>query len=616
MGPYMCLVHYYDEFKGPTQPCETKQGYEGCRKHSHASLCEDQTKNDVPVLLDILEPTMEDHIRPALRKLARSTPVVNFDTAWLLLRPGIDAYTYLDLRRKFSVSQVISQVVLQYPRRGPDSNSPQRGPDANLPPPTPQGLHLMPKNRKSTCHWDVLGWMLTSDGERIGRLLFGTKIYYFEGEKEVSQLLIFPCEYEHRHNEQKSKEMYYDGYTSTSENSPWSRYFGRAVINPLSARKYSDTNVSPIGPVPDSPPITDHSTHLIELGGQANRYAEYESLSLEEEGNMTDHHYFLMIPFIAGFGLDDKSWRSFYAGSLQHIEYRRIALKNLVLAEEDLNMIKALAHQQNTSKVAFKMDFISGKGEGQVVLLHGPPGVGKTYTVEAVSAYSNRPLLTLTIADIGTNEEDMESNLSKWLNLAEEWNAVLLIDEADVFLQRRGNSSIQRNGLVSVFLRKMEYFRGLLFLTTNRVGQIDDSFSSRIHAVIGYPRLDNDKRARIWNSFFTKLKTEHIDKIYVSENAKEYVLNNEEVHAREWNGREIRNAFQTAAALAEYEAYEDRENRVEGQKIEIRKEHFQQVMNMSKKFSNYMTKLDEKSESERGRARKDRVDDLVDDDMV
>ena len=53
------------------------------------------------------------------------------------------------------------------------------------------------------------------------------------------------------------------------------------------------------------------------------------------------------------------------------------------------------------------------------------------------------------MADIGTVETLVEENLMHWFNLAETWNAVLLVDEADVFLERRQNRDLARNGLVS-----------------------------------------------------------------------------------------------------------------------------------------------------------------------
>lgn len=63
----------------------------------------------------------------------------------------------------------------------------------------------------------------------------------------------------------------------------------------------------------------------------------------------------------------------------------------------------------------------------------------------------------------------MESDLETILDICHAWGAILLLDEADVFLEKRNMHDIYRNALVSIFLRQLEYFQGILFLTTNRV---------------------------------------------------------------------------------------------------------------------------------------------------
>lgn len=60
-----------------------------------------------------------------------------------------------------------------------------------------------------------------------------------------------------------------------------------------------------------------------------------------------------------------------------------------------------------------------------------------------------RPLITLSIAEIGIKEEQIQAQLKKWLTLAELWQAILLIDECDVFLERREAFDIARNGVVA-----------------------------------------------------------------------------------------------------------------------------------------------------------------------
>lgn len=71
--------------------------------------------------------------------------------------------------------------------------------------------------------------------------------------------------------------------------------------------------------------------------------------------------------------------------------------------------------------------------------------------------------------ELGTDSRFLEHELQKILDICHTWGAILLLDEADVFLEKRNMQDIHRNALVSVFLRQLEYFQGILFLTTNRV---------------------------------------------------------------------------------------------------------------------------------------------------
>lgn len=95
-----------------------------------------------------------------------------------------------------------------------------------------------------------------------------------------------------------------------------------------------------------------------------------------------------------------------------------------------------------------------------------------------------------------------------------------------------------------VFLRALDYFQGILFLTTNRVGQFDEAFLSRIHLSLGYKPLNDAARAQIWDNLFQKLRDDHRKqigpKIDFDLNAKRYAKC-KDVMDLKWNGREIRN---------------------------------------------------------------------------
>lgn len=94
--------------------------------------------------------------------------------------------------------------------------------------------------------------------------------------------------------------------------------------------------------------------------------------------------------------------------------------------------------------------------------------------------------------------------------------------------------------MVSVFLRVLEYYAGILFLTTNRVSTFDDAFKSRIHIPIRYTDLSASSRLQIWRNFCSKIPGG------VSISNKEYDMLAEE----DLNGRQIKNVIKAAESLA------------------------------------------------------------------
>ncbi|PNP39678.1 hypothetical protein TGAMA5MH_08349 [Trichoderma gamsii] len=160
------------------------------------------------------------------------------------------------------------------------------------------------------------------------------------------------------------------------------------------------------------------------------------------------------------------------------------------------------------------------------------------------------------LGDLGVTARDVEKTLETNFNLATKWGCILLLDEADVFLSQRNKEDFVRNGLVA------EYYAGILFLTTNRVGDFDEAFTSRIHMSLYYPVLNRDKTLGIFDLNFKLIKdrfermgrTIKIDHDGIKRFAEMHFWY---YHDARWNGRQIRNACQTALALAEYQAQGD-----------------------------------------------------------
>ena len=103
----------------------------------------------------------------------------------------------------------------------------------------------------------------------------------------------------------------------------------------------------------------------------------------------------------------------------------------------------------------------------------------------------------MTAGELGLDATKLEESLSQLLDLVARWKAILLLDEADVFLETRERQHLQHNTLVSVFLRQLEYFQGVMILTTNRVTAFDDAVQSRIHLGIKYEALSEKAKEEV-----------------------------------------------------------------------------------------------------------------------
>jgi AAA+ superfamily predicted ATPase len=142
------------------------------------------------------------------------------------------------------------------------------------------------------------------------------------------------------------------------------------------------------------------------------------------------------------------------------------------------------------------------------------------------------------MGELGTTAEDMERRLSDVLELCSEWNAIIVLDEADVFLEQRRTSDLVRNSMVCVMLRLLEYHPGILFLTTNRVRNLDPAFESRITLALRYNDLTPEARAQIWSNLLKRIS------LQVAKNIDPMVLGQ-----HEFNGRQIKSAIRLACAI-------------------------------------------------------------------
>lgn len=204
------------------------------------------------------------------------------------------------------------------------------------------------------------------------------------------------------------------------------------------------------------------------------------------------------LPFVRVFCLETKAYVYADVDDVRPYEFDTDSLSHLHLPADMHSILKRVF---NTPIEEMFGDLLKGKHGGVVVLACGEPGVGKTLTAEIYAETTERPLYVLELGELGTKAADVEEKLQRVFARVTRWNAVLQFDECEIFLSKRG-TDLERSAIVGIFLRLLDYYRGLLFLTTNRPDTLDDAVLSRVMLNLKYPHLDAGTREKIWQTMF------------------------------------------------------------------------------------------------------------------
>ncbi|KAF4982054.1 hypothetical protein FZEAL_2241 [Fusarium zealandicum] len=313
--------------------------------------------------------------------------------------------------------------------------------------------------------------------------------------------------------------------------------------------------------------MLDDEPEKVELDKLPSKGGDGEDPEDVDNLEFTDEEYLIASSVVLGFAFSEKHWLEFAVSGVKDIKWNEKAWDSLVLEDGTKDLIKALVESRKYHAANTIDDVIQGKGKGLVTVLHGPPGTGKTLTAEGISELLKCPLYMASAGELGTDSRFLEAELQKILDICHAWGAILLLDEADVFLEKRNMHDIHRNALVSIFLRQLEYFQGILFLTTNRVETFDEAFQSRIHIALRYDNLDAKAKRTIFEMFLERVRT--LGKIEVEPLTEEEL---QHLSKQDLNGREIKNVVGSAQDLAVNK----------GEALSMR--HIKQVLNVHAKF--------------------------------
>lgn len=194
-----------------------------------------------------------------------------------------------------------------------------------------------------------------------------------------------------------------------------------------------------------------------------------------------------------------------------------------------------------------RTDIIGGKGNGLAILLHGGPGTGKTLTAECVAEIAEMPLYRVSCGDIGTNADAVESELAFILRFGQPWNCVLLLEEAHILLEKDSTPDSRKDSIVSKFLRILDYYNGIVILTSRCVDVFDDAIVSRVQIPLRFESLNRASRRKIWQNFIDLLEEDQGDT-----NFEDIRAHLDHFAGEELNGHQIRNVFKTAKDLSSF----------------------------------------------------------------
>ncbi|KAK6206838.1 P-loop containing nucleoside triphosphate hydrolase (ATPase) [Colletotrichum tabaci] len=589
--PYPVLVHYYDELQQFRRDCLEKAPHDLCDRERDAA-------EHLEILLAFLDEEVMWEVKQEQERNRRG--FATFEWRWVAYKPGITVLDKTDTGEwQASVVHSISGGVFENP----------------------------PKD------WEVKLWCMDYDGENIERIWSSPVTWSkFDGERSDSKtgretkffdptldesyldddVVVKLVETGKKFCSMVQKQCFH--HKGKAACFPFNEIEGLAMVD---LDSYYIMCPDGIPPTVGTDDLRNWSTECTcEICQTRKQRLDRKIAPLfstfghkDIETGLTDHESLLLPSTVVTYVFRTRTWEYVHVKNLHPPQFDDDMISHLVMSEQRLKTLKALSksyarvnkHGEGIKNSKWSADFVRGKGNGLIFLLHGKPGVGKTCTAECIAEFTRRPLMILTSSDIGTDPKQVEHNLTSNFKRAMSWGAVLLIDEADVFMERRTTSDLTRNSLVAGFLRALEFYDGILFLTTNRVGSFDDAFISRIHVQLYYPDFTDDERQRVWQTFIDKLGRERGDTMRMTIDAKEYIASTRK-QGINWNGREIRNAFQTAVALAEYDAEKDSEG-----KIMVTDNHLRAVVELSKDFKGYLTDLHRRDEEKRAEDRYERL---------
>jgi len=186
--------------------------------------------------------------------------------------------------------------------------------------------------------------------------------------------------------------------------------------------------------------------------------------------------------------------------------------KDMVLPEDAMRHLHEIAGQVETRSQVYETWGFGAqlsRGRGISALFSGPSGTGKTMAAEILANHLKLDLYRIDLAGVVSKYiGETEKNLRQLFDAAEQSGSILFFDEADALFGKRSEvkDSHDRyaNIEVNYLLQRMEDYRGLAILATNRKSALDRAFMRRLRFLIDFPFPNSENRRAIWQRVFPR----------------------------------------------------------------------------------------------------------------
>ncbi|KAK0631067.1 hypothetical protein B0T17DRAFT_490513 [Bombardia bombarda] len=222
---------------------------------------------------------------------------------------------------------------------------------------------------------------------------------------------------------------------------------------------------------------------------------------------LSDDQCLMASPWVVGMDMKTKLWGQFLVDKFEPAARSRKMFDSLILPDGQKQLVWKLVKGKLMCKEEglFTCCLLSVRGNGIAVFMFGPPGVGKTSTVEAVAERCCVPLYRIDARMLSSHTTTMvECALDHALELCRLWSGLLLIEDSDGSVGLNVDEQTARNRILPIMLSKLERNRSIVFMTTSCTSGIGHALSSRVDLLLPYHDLSKAARRRMWATLIKK----------------------------------------------------------------------------------------------------------------